>query len=337
MIGGLYENPITKQEETEYLGHSLHEEAIASSQIEGAATTTKMAWLMLKSGRQPRTESEQMILNNLRAIQFIEGEKDRELDFNLILELHKIMTTNTKAEEYAGGFRKGPVFVTDHIDGEIAHIPPSWEDLNRLMKDACDFCNHETTFIHPIIKASIIHFLIGYIHPFADGNGRTARSLFYWYLFKKGYSLIKNISISRAILDSRIQYDKSFLKTEADELDLNYFIIYSMSKIQVAFERLIRYRDRKKSQRDLALLKESYLRGKGLNKRQAGLIAFLYVRVEESVNITTYAVKQEVVRQTAKVDLEDLKKMGFLKSEKIGRELVYQLTSRDFVDRFIGP
>ena len=99
------------------------------------------------------------------------------------------------------------------------------------MEDLCEFVNSEKPFIHPVVKASIIHFQIGYIHPFMDGNGRTARALFYWFLVKKEYTLIKNISISRAILNSRIQYDKAFLKTENDNNDMTYFINYSIKSL----------------------------------------------------------------------------------------------------------
>ena len=81
--------------------------------------------------------------------------------------------------------------------------------------------------------------MIGYVHPFKDGNGRTARALFYWFLLKKGYALVKNISISRVILESRTQYDKAFLKTEKDDNDLNYFIAYSIKNIRIAFEKLL--------------------------------------------------------------------------------------------------
>jgi Fic family protein len=192
LVGGLYKSPITSFEKTEYLKNSLLEEAIASSQIEGAATTTKVAWEMLKSGRKPRNESEQMIFNNLRGIKFIDEEVKSSLDFKLIIEVHRIMTANTSAEDCAGSFRDGQIYVQDHIDGEIAHTPPEHKFVESLMGELCDFVNEDKTFIHPIIKASIIHFMIGFIHPFKDGNGRTARALFYWFLLKKDYSLIKS-------------------------------------------------------------------------------------------------------------------------------------------------
>lgn len=335
LIGGLYENPVTLAESLEYLGNSLNEEAIASSQIEGAATTTKVAWQMLKTGRLPRNESEQMIFNNLRAIQYIEGVSDHELDFGLIIELHNIMTRNTKAEDSSGAYRKGPVYVTDHVDGEIAHIPPDAGDIESLMMAVCKFANQDDPFIHPIVKASIIHFLIAWIHPFTDGNGRTARSLYYWYLFKKGYTLIRNISISRVILESRIQYDRAFLKTEADDLDLNYFIVYSMKSLKIAFENLIRYRDRKKGQRELRESIATVLREKGLNKRQADLIGYLYLKHPLMVNITSYAEQHGIVRQTAKADLEELRQSGYLVSEKSGRNLMYKLASKEAIKRML--
>lgn len=335
LIGGLYKTPITKFEKTEYLKNSLLEEAIASSQIEGAATTTKVAWDMLKSGRKPRNESEQMIFNNLRGIKFIDEEIKSSLDFAFIIEVHRIMTANTSAEGCAGSFRDGPIYVQDHVDGEIAHTPPEFELVESLMEELCKFANGDKVFIHPIIKASIIHFMIGFIHPFKDGNGRTARALFYWYLLKKDYSLIKSISISRAILDSRIQYDKAFLKTENDDNDLTYFIMYSIKSLRVAFESLVRYRDKKKDEREKSNLVAYKLIQKGLHKRQADLIGYLYSKTTNKVNISSYSDKHDVVRQTARKDLNELERLGLIEEEKIGRNVLFKLTSNDKVDLFL--
>ena len=335
LIGGLYKNPITNMDKSEYLRNSLMEEAIASSQIEGAATTTKVAWDMLKSGRKPRNESEQMIFNNLRGIRFIDEELGNQLNIKFIIDIHRIMTANTSAENCAGSFRDGVIYVQDHVDGEIAHTPPDYKVVNELMEELCEFANHDEDFIHPIIKASIIHFMIGFIHPFKDGNGRTARALFYWFLLKKEYTLIKNISISRAILDSRIQYDKAFLKTENDGNDLTYFIMYSIKSLSVAFESLVRYRDKKKKERDTSGLIAYKLIDKGLNKRQADLIGYLYRKESGRVSTIAYSDKHEVVRQTARKDLNDLITMGFLAEEKTGRNLMYSLTSKEKVDSFL--
>ncbi len=335
LIGGLYKDPINSMHQAEYLKNSILEEAIASSQVEGAATTTQVAWEMLKSGRNPTNESEQMIFNNLRSMKLITEETDKPLDFQLIIELHKTMTANTSAEYCIGNFRDKQIYVQDFVDGEIAHTPPPAKSVKKYMEDLCEFVNSDKPFIHPILKASIIHFLIGYIHPFMDGNGRTARALFYWYLVKKEYSLIKNISISRAILNSRIQYDKAFLKTENDENDMTYFINYSIKGLRVAFENLIKYRDKKKQDMEQAKLVSYRTMDRGFNKRQADLVGYLYTKDKGSVNIASYAKRHDIVRQTARKDLNELVNAGLIKEKKAGRNVSFTLMSKDAVNSFL--
>ncbi len=335
LIGGLYNNPISTFQQSEYLKNAILEEAIASSQVEGAATTTKVAFEMLKSGRNPRNESEQMIFNNLRSIRLITEEIGKPLDFALIIELHRIMTTNTSAEYCSGNFREKQIYVQDYIDGEIAHTPPEAKYVKQYMEDLCNFANAEKPFIHPIIKASIIHFVLAYIHPFMDGNGRTARALFYWFLVKKEYALLKNISISRVILKSRIQYDKAFLKTEKDGNDITYFINYSIKSLQIAFENLLVYRDKKKEKQEQANLISYKMMDKGFPKRQADLNGCFYVEEQEQISISFYAKKYHVVRQTARKDLNELEKVGLIKEYKDGRNVLFKMTSKEKIDLFL--
>ncbi|MEL6559161.1 MAG: Fic family protein [Bacteroidota bacterium] len=334
-MGGLYDKPITENQKTEYLKNSILEEAIASSQMEGAATTTKVAFQMLKSGRKPRNESEQMIFNNLRSMLLITEEVKRPLDFQLIVELHRTMTANTSAVYCAGDFRNDQIYVQDHVDGEIAHTPPEPKLVKNYMEDLCDFVNSDSSFIHPIVKASIVHFMVGYIHPFMDGNGRTARALFYWYLVKKNYSLIKYISISRAILNSRMQYDKAFLKTENDDKDLTYFINYSLKSLNIAFESLIKYRDKKKNEFDQSKLISYQLIEKGLSKRQADFISQLYFSKDGIAALSDYLKQNDIVRQTARKDLNELVDAGLITEEKSGRSLTFRLTDKAKIDQFL--
>ena len=334
-MGGLQQNPLLNSDRIDFFKNSLLEEAVASSQVEGAATTTEVAREMLKSGREPRNESEQMIFNNLRAIKFISEFIDSNIDFKIIIELHRIMTANTEAEKYSGGFRDGDVYITDHVDGEIAHIPPDWSQMEKLMGDLCDFINNDKKFIHPIVKASIIHFIIGFIHPFKDGNGRTARALFYWYLLKKGYTMVKNISISKVILESRTQYDKAFLKTEFDDNDLNHFITYSIKNIRIAFEKLVNYRDKKLEERKKANNVSYELLSKGLNKRQADLMGYLYLKERNNITLNSYALKHEIVRQTASKDLSELIKIGLLKESKQSKPYTYKIEIKKTIDDYI--
>jgi Fic family protein len=336
LIGGLYKNSITLQEQQEYFKNSLIEEAIASSQIEGAATTTDVAREMIKSGRKPRTESEQMIINNFRAIREIENRLDEELSIELILDIYQIMTVKTDASKYAGNFRDHPIYVKDHIDGEIAFTAPEHSGINQLIERLIHFINSEQEFYHPIIKASILHFMIGYIHPFGDGNGRTARALFYWYLIKKGYSLLKHISISRAILNSRTSYDKAFLKTEHDDNDLTYFIMYSMKNLRVAFQSLVTYRDRKREERQKASEITYELTQKGFNKRQADLLGYLFIKPKAKITVPIYSKKHDIVRQTATRDLADLEKKEIIIKSKDGKTMIYELIDIEKIGNYLN-
>ncbi|MCL1973977.1 MAG: Fic family protein, partial [Bacteroidetes bacterium] len=194
------EQIIPSENKNAYLISSIMEEAIASSQMEGAATTRKVAKDMLLKNEKPKSKGQHMILNNYLTINYIKELSKKDFTVGLLKEIHRSMTANTLDDEHdAGNIRQhNNIFVIDGVSGEIAHHPPHYEELETLLADLEKFFNqNSTSFIHPIIKAIIVHFMLSYMHPFVDGNGRTARSLFYWYMIKQGYWLVEYMSISR--------------------------------------------------------------------------------------------------------------------------------------------
>ncbi|MFO0047245.1 MAG: Fic family protein [Pseudanabaena sp.] len=125
--------------------------------------------------------------------------------------------------------------------------------MQSRLKHLCNFANQDhsqgTDFIHPIIKAIILHFMIAYIHPFGDGNGRTARAIFYWSILRSDdYWLFEYVSISKFIKEKRGAYDKAFIYTETDDFDLTYFIYNQVETIEKAVKSLYEYIDRKKDE-----------------------------------------------------------------------------------------
>jgi Fic family protein len=206
------------------LVRSLVEESITSSQLEGASTTREIAKKMIRAGRQPRDRSERMILNNYRTMMSILEVKDREMTGDLLFEIHRMMTDGTlKDPSAAGRFRRSDedVVVADDL-GEVFHVPPPADELGRRLDEMCEFANGRTPggFIHPILRSMILHFWLAYDHPFVDGNGRTARALFYWSLLRRAYWLFEYVSISTVILKAPARYERAFLYTETDENDL---------------------------------------------------------------------------------------------------------------------
>jgi Fic family protein len=88
--------------------------------------------------------------------------------------------------------------------------------------------------------------MMGYIHPFGDGNGRTARAIFYWSILRSGYWLFQYVSISKLIQEKRGDYDQAFIYTETDDFDITYFLYNQISTIEKAVKSLYEYMDRKK-------------------------------------------------------------------------------------------
>ncbi len=288
----------------QYLISSLMEEAIYSSQMEGAATTRKVAKEMLRKKMTPRDKSQQMIHNNYQTIQYIVEHKDEPLSEGLLLQIHRLMTDNTMQNpEDAGRFRNNnDVVVENGITHETVHTPPSYEDIPQFIKDLCVFFNDENPrqFIHPIIRGIVIHFMISFVHPFVDGNGRTARAMFFWYMLRQGYWLTEYLSISRVIARSKKAYEKAFLYTEADGMDIGYFVAYNLRVLEQSFKQLQAYIKRKQEEKKAASL---FLRMGNFNERQAQIIKLFADDPNTLLTIKDLEVRFGVSPTTAKTDI----------------------------------
>ena len=304
---------IGDENKEQYLVGSLMEEAIYSSQMEGAATTRKVAKEMLRKKMTPKDKSQQMIANNYQTIQFIVSHKDALLTPELLLQIHQLMTEHTMQDpQEAGCFRSNnDVVVENGITHETVHIPPTYEEIPNFVEDLCRFFNEQDApqFIHPIIRGIIIHFMVAYVHPFADGNGRTARALFYWYMLKQGYWLTEYLSISRVIAKSKKSYEKAFLYTESDGMDMGYFVAYNMRVLQQSFKQLQDYIKRKQEEKRAA---NSFLRIGNINTRQAQIIKMFADDSNLVVTIADLQAQFLVSPTTAKADVVGLINMGLL-------------------------
>lgn len=326
-------SPVVKSwMKNEYIINSLIEESITSSQLEGAATTRKIAKKMLLEGRVPRNKNERMIYNNYLAMQFIKENSNEALTPEMIIELQKILTRNTLEDEsYAGMFRKEEdnVFIVDHGTNEILFVPPKAGEIVKRVKQLCEFANgrtKENSFIHPVMRSIIIHFLLAYIHPFVDGNGRTARALFYWSMLKNGYWLSEFISISRIIKKAPSKYAYSFLYTETDDNDLTYFIVHQLDVLRQAITEFREYAEKKVIETESAeeLLNRNPKINRLLNYRQLSLIRHALKHPGYVYSISEYQNSNGIVYETARKDLELLSvKLKLLKKSKTGRSFRY--------------
>lgn len=325
---------IPEKDKKFYLVNSIMEEAIASSQMEGASTTRKVAKDMLRKQLKPRNKGQQMITNNYNTIRYLVENKSETFSVQQLLEIQRLITYNTLTnKEYEGSFRTSDdIMVMDSITGEVAHTPPSYNVVEQWLTRLCHFANNDDNenFIHPIIKGIIIHFMLAYIHPFVDGNGRTARSLVYWYMIKKGYWLTEYLSISRIIYRSKKKYETAFLYTENDENDLSYFIQYNLETMHKAFEELKIYLQRKISeQNDLLYFKEI----PEINERQAQILKTLTEKPKTIFTAKELTIRFNVSVKTTRSDLQQLVTSGLMQEININKRQLGYIKADNFEER----
>ncbi len=310
-----------------YLVKSLIEEAVTSSQLEGASTTRQVAKEMLATGRKPRNRSEQMIANNYSAMQFVRAIKAEPLTPSIVLELHRLLTVDAIDEpDAAGRFRRPDedIRVSDEY-GAILHTPPEAGSLEKRMKLMCEFANARSSepFIHPVIRAITLHFWLAYDHPFVDGNGRTARALFYWSMARQGYWLCEYISISRILKKARSKYARAFLYTETDENDLTYFLLHQLEVLVRAIDDLHEYLVRKSAEiRETGELLSTAARMR-LNYRQLALLNHALKNVNAVYTVESHRRLHGVSYETSRSDLLELVSLGTLDQGKRGRALSF--------------
>lgn len=320
-----------------YFVNTLIEESFSSSFMEGAVSTRDLAKKMIAENREPKNKSERMILNNFKTMQNLSKWKDEPLSPELLCKIHSHIAQGTLDESKLGKFRNetdGDIVLADD-EGNVYHTPCGVESIPAKIAELCEFANSDNSksnFIHPIVKAIILHFMLAYIHPFCDGNGRTARTLFYWYLLKNNYWITKFISISKVILESGNRYYMSFLNTERDYNDLNYFIKFQLEVFERAIKAFHNYLETKK--REYADISRNSEILKGLNEREAQLCLKIIGKPFENFEATieSHAILNDVSWETARKDLKHLAAKKILERRKSGKTFVYSPT-KNFLEK----
>ena len=300
---------------------SIMEESIASSQLEGASTTTKAAKKMLRENIAPKSRSERMIVNNYNAMRFIKEHSGDDLSPDFIREIHAIISQGTLEDEtYEGRFRDdNSIAVRDVFSGETYHEPPDFSRIPGLIQRMCDIANDDSVFVHPIVKGIMLHFMLAYIHPFMDGNGRVSRSLFYWYMIRNGYASVEYLSISKVMKSHRGKYDRSYLLSETDDNDITYFINFNLDVVSEATDAFLSYVKRKMEENDRTL-EDS--RTSGLNIRQREILSDL-MNSAEPLDVYELASKYLVQPYTIRRDMLRLDELGLVRQIRIGRRNAY--------------
>ena len=325
------ENDSQSAERKYYLASSLMEEAIYSSQMEGASTTRVVAKEMLRKNKSPQNKSQQMIVNNYNTIRYITQHRNDPLTEENLLHIHRLMTENTLDDpNNAGRFRTNDeVVVADVVANEIVYTPPTYKEIPEFLDALCYMFNEDNprVFLHPIIKGIVIHFMLAYMHPFVDGNGRTARALFYWYMLKENYWLTEYMSISRVIAKSKKSYEKTFRYSENDENDIGYFVAYNLRALKISFQQLTDYIQRKQKEKKAA---NAFMASGNVNQRQALILQQFAEDPDLVLTVKEVQSRFSVASMTARKDLSELVQQGYLQEIAINKVTRGYLRGLDF-------
>jgi Fic family protein len=262
-----------------------------------------------------------MVLNNYWAMEFVRDRKDQPLSTEMLLDLHRTISLDTlDSADQVGRFRTDADNVRVISDDDtVVHVPPRATELPERVALLCDFANGSGKgFIHPVVRAVLLHFWLGYDHPFCDGNGRTARALFYWSMLRQGYWVTEYVSISRVLKQAPAKYARSFLYSETPPFDATYFVLHQLDVIKRSILDLHAYLDRKMSE---VRSVEAVLRDHDeFNHRQVALLSHGLRSPGGIYTMATHKRSHRISHETARQDLYGLEKAGLLVSRKRGRE-----------------
>ena len=132
----------------------------------------------------------QEVINYRRVLDFIESVKKGE-EFiytkELLMDIHKLVVEKIVPEEQLGEYRTSQVVLKNSVTGEVGFRPPQAVDVPPLVDEFLRWLNEEQgRREHPVLRAAVAHYVLAAIHPFIEGNGRTARAFATLVLFTEG-------------------------------------------------------------------------------------------------------------------------------------------------------
>jgi Fic family protein len=307
----------------EFLLDSAIEEAITSAIYEGAHSTRAQAEQLIASGKKPKNKDEWMLLNNVRAMKWVKSHQQQTLTKEVILHLHRLVTEHTLDGDdvnFQGKFRNDKVFVGPH-EGVASHkIEQAIEEMIQLTTD-------NPRYFHPLIKGILVHYFMGYIHPFFDGNGRSARALFYFKSMKNNLNYVELLSVSAYLRVHGKQYENSFIKVKENDYDLTYFIDFCLDSMGSALKEV--------SRKVNYLLRMADLQDRfELSQTQVGLIQRMALHKFRTIDIEEYARQISKSREFARQELKGLLDLDLVSEIKISKKLVYKVNAEKLKDLY---
>jgi len=299
-------------------------EAHHSTHIEGTQLTLSQAQRILagKSVKGIRKDDRQELLNYKETMDFVSeylGKKS-EIREDLIKQIHKILVKDVRGGTLEPGrYRKVQNYVVNSLTGEIIYIPPPPEEVPKLMKEFVEWLN-EKKKISPVLMAGISQYQFVDIHPFLDGNGRTARVLCTLILYQNEYDFKRLFSLSEYYDKNRRRYYDAVQSVRENNIDMTEWLEYFTEGLKAQMLEV-------KGKGEIAIKKDILLNKalkSGLHERQLKGIKFL-IKNGQMKPAEYLKINPDITPRTAQRDIKELLEKGFIIREGATSRLIYIL------------
>ncbi|MBI2596486.1 Fic family protein [Candidatus Daviesbacteria bacterium] len=282
-----------------------------------------------------RDRDVQEVINYRNVLKFIDNiaaqigvGRSYILTIETILEIHKLTIQRILPDENAGKFRVRQVVVKNTKTGQVSFTPPPAAEAPYLVEDLIAWINSdETRQLHPVIKAGIIHYELSRVHPFVDGNGRTARAVATLIMFLDGYDIRKFFSLEEYFDGNPMDYYVTLqsvsnqLVLDTHERDLTPWLEYFVQGVAIELNRV---KERVSRISADARVKDKLGEQVELNERQMMVMEYLH-RYKSMMNKDFRKIFPDYSDDTVLRELKFLKQKGLVKKVGGTKKATYEL------------
>jgi len=306
---------------SEMQNRALVLEAHHTTHIEGTQLTLEQSEQLLKGQTPANTNPDDAreLVNYRDAFNLVADylDSDSPVTEGLIREIHKRLVKGVRGDSAAPGeYRKIQNYVVNSKTGETVYTPPPAYEIQRMMQELVDYINCIGD-VHPVFVSGIAQFELVHIHPFLDGNGRSARLLSTLCLYRKGYDFKRLFTISEYYDRNRSDYYKAIQSVRENDMDMTGWLEYFTHALSEQMQEI-------KTKGEVVIRADVLGKRHNLSERQQKAVQ--YVLQNGEITIKEFEeLCGDVNRRTLQRELKDLVEKAIFVTEGATHQLIYRL------------
>ncbi len=325
--------PLVPSFEKQFQGDAIIRIVYHGTHIEGNDLTLIQTKKVLEGQEvYARPRDVQEVINYRNVIKLIDelSHTDEPYSIDMLAKIQGITVYRVVAEDKVGVLRKTQVVIREEGTGKVIMSPPSFVEVPYLLEDFFEWLNsREAKEIHPILLAAITHYNLVAIHPFVEGNGRTARAMSVLIMLRENYDIKRFFAMEEHFDRDLAAYYEAFFKVDTQsgniaERDLTPWIEYFSEVVAVEMEKI------KEKVKKLSIdtrLKLKIGKQVALTERQMRLVEYLSDQGSALMR-DLKGVLPMVSEDTVLRELTDMLKKGIIKKEGSTKSAKYVLAGK---------